>query len=202
MPEIDIGFRPVRMLMNRITEISKDFSLVFLIIFLLMSAFILITNREGRVEYLNSQMQKDRAIIAMYSSNQGWTPRVDDLDDVVYNVNTIASKFNLDPYLVYAVIAQESNYDKYAINRQSHDYGFMQINACWRGMQVDDTNLTDNIVYKPYYNIWAGCYILSEGFKQAGTIEGALQIYNGCRDMSYSHVVINRYGELCRMYHK
>jgi len=83
-------------------------------------------------------------------------------------------QYNLDPSLVFAVIFVESSFDSAAVSRVGA-IGLMQIMPLWK-VEFDspDDNLFD---YRT--NIEYGCRVLRKYIDQYGSIELALQAYNG-----------------------
>ncbi|MFH1541722.1 MAG: transglycosylase SLT domain-containing protein, partial [bacterium] len=96
-------------------------------------------------------------------------------------VDKYAKEYGLDPYLVYAVIREESRFKERALSR-SYAHGLMQIipstgqliaNAL--GLRYSRWNM-----YQPRVNIQMGCYYLAETIKRFdGNVSLALAGYNG-----------------------
>lgn len=95
-----------------------------------------------------------------------------------------AKKYNLDPYLVFAVIKTESAFDKEAKSSQNA-IGLMQITgptAKWIAEKNNVSNFKENDLYDPQTNIQMGCWYLnnlSEEFE--GKLQLVLAAYNGGR---------------------
>ena len=111
--------------------------------------------------------------------------------------------FNLDPKLVVAIVYCESKFDAKAVRtnkNESIDYGLMQINTIWNGHFFKEEAF-HNIMFKPEYNIYAGCYIISQNIKLAkGDLYKAIKRYNGsgARAEEYARKIINTYYEICK----
>lgn len=97
-------------------------------------------------------------------------------------VEKYAKKYDLDKYLVYAVIKTESKFDQYAVSHAGA-YGLMQLQTetasdCARKLDMD-IDLPDDL-YVPDINIHLGTYYLSWLLdKYDGDIELAIAAYNG-----------------------
>lgn len=91
-------------------------------------------------------------------------------------------KYDLDKYLVFAVIKTESKFDQYAVSKAGA-YGLMQLQAetagdCARKLKME-VNLPDDL-YIPDINIHLGTYYLSWLLdKYDGNIQLAIAAYNG-----------------------
>lgn len=97
-------------------------------------------------------------------------------------VERYSKKFDLDKYLVYAVIRTESRFDQYAVSGAGA-YGLMQLqeetaNDCAKKLDLDIT-LPDDL-HVPDTNIHIGTYYLSWLLeKYDGNIDLAIAAYNG-----------------------
>lgn len=97
-------------------------------------------------------------------------------------VEKYAKKYDLDKYLVYAVIKTESKFDQYAVSNAGA-YGLMQLQTetasdCARKLDMD-IDLPDDL-YVPDINIHLGTYYLSWLLdKYDDDIELAIAAYNG-----------------------
>lgn len=97
-------------------------------------------------------------------------------------VEKYAAKYDLDKYLVYAVIRTESKFDQYAVSG-SGAYGLMQLQTetasdCAEKLNMDP-DLPDDL-YDPDINIHIGTYYLSWLLERYdGNISVAVAAYNG-----------------------
>lgn len=98
------------------------------------------------------------------------------------SVEKYAEKYELDPYLVYALIKQESKFDPYATS-SANARGLMQVQDetaefCAKRMKIKIT-LPDDL-YQPDTNIQIGCYYLKHLLSQYnGDLKTAVTAYNG-----------------------
>ena len=88
----------------------------------------------------------------------------------------MAEKYDLDFYLLVALIETESDFRADLIS-ETNDYGLMQINKMnheWLSKELDITDFLD-----PYQNMKAGCYVLSKLMDSCdGNVTKALMSYN------------------------
>ncbi len=97
-------------------------------------------------------------------------------------VEKYSKKYDLDKYLVYAVIKSESKFDQYAVSH-ANAYGLMQLQSdtaadCARKLKMD-VELPDDL-YEPDINIHLGTYYLSWLLeKYDDDIVLAIAAYNG-----------------------
>ena len=83
---------------------------------------------------------------------------------------------NLDPYLVIAVIKQESNF--IADARSPYAGGLMQLTETTATEYASKLGLTDYNYMDPETNIKIGCFVLSSLIKKYGVTDTALAAYN------------------------
>jgi len=94
-----------------------------------------------------------------------------------------SKKYNVDPYLVAAVIKAESNFKPKAKSKQNA-YGLMQITpntAEWASKEMKLENFMTEDLYNPEVNINMGCWYLSNLKKEFNDIDLVLAAYNGGR---------------------
>lgn len=100
------------------------------------------------------------------------------------NIIKYSKKYNLDFYLVAAVIKTESNFNERAKSNKDA-YGLMQITpdtAEWAAEKMNISNFKTEMLYDPEFNISMGCWYLDnlkEEFK--GNPDVVLAAYNGGR---------------------
>lgn len=96
-------------------------------------------------------------------------------------VEKYAAEFEIDPYLVYAVIKTESGYDPDAVSNVGAR-GLMQIMEStfdWIKYRLDDDEtMTFDSMYDPESNIRYGCYLLGYLMRYYGTQDSAICAYH------------------------
>jgi soluble lytic murein transglycosylase len=114
--------------------------------------------------------------------------------EIVYEY---AKRYDVDPFLVYAIMKVESKYDTLAISR-SGAKGLMQImdkTGAWGASQVSIKDYTHDVLFKPEVNVQIGCWYISKLIRQyEGNMSMALAAYNAgtgniakwCHDPKYS----------------
>jgi len=113
---------------------------------------------------------------------------------IIYNKS---KEYNIDFYLICAIIDRESEFNQYA--RSSCAYGFMQINYLfWK----DDLKIDFKRIYDKEYNIDLGIKIFKYYLKEAkGNLHLALLWYNNGQNMPHNktnyrypkHVMASKY---------
>jgi soluble lytic murein transglycosylase len=102
----------------------------------------------------------------------------------VDSINKYSRKYNLDPYLISAVIKAESNYKPRALSSKNA-YGLMQITpdtAEWAAKEMKLDNYKNEKLFDPDYNINMGCWYLDNLKKEFnGNMDLVLAAYNGGR---------------------
>ncbi|SKA99915.1 soluble lytic murein transglycosylase [Caloramator quimbayensis] len=97
-------------------------------------------------------------------------------------INKYAVKYELDPYLIYALIKAESKFNPYAISNKGA-IGLMQITPStgdYIAELLGDKNFSTDKLYNPDKNIKYGCYYLSKLFNDFnGDLDCVLAAYNG-----------------------
>ena len=108
-------------------------------------------------------------------------------------VKQAAQENDIDPCLIMAVIAIESRFYRYSINKKHKCYGLMQLqkDVC-RSMGVDDP-------FDPEQNIRAGAKILARLWREKrGNIKKVLKVYNPTDTGAYSREVIKAWNQARR----
>lgn len=100
------------------------------------------------------------------------------------HITKYSKKYNLDPYLVAAVIKTESNFKEKAKSNKNA-YGLMQITpdtAEWSAEKMNVDGFKTEMLYNPEFNIRMGCWYL-DNLKEEfdGNMELVLAAYNGGR---------------------
>ena len=91
-----------------------------------------------------------------------------------------ANRYQVNPYLLYAIAKTESSLNPSAINRNkngSYDVGLMQINSLWfpvlRKYGIDEEQL-----FQPCVNVHVGAWILAQNMQRLGNSWEAVGAYN------------------------
>jgi soluble lytic murein transglycosylase-like protein len=94
-----------------------------------------------------------------------------------------ATRYNVNPYLLYAIAKTESSLNPVAYNRNkngSYDIGLMQINSIWlptlRKYGLDEKQLLD-----PCTSIHVGAWILAQNIRRMGNSWDAVGAYNSSK---------------------
>lgn len=100
------------------------------------------------------------------------------------NIIKYSQEYNLDPFLVAAVIKTESNFDEGAKSNKNA-YGLMQITsdtAEWAAEKMNVNNFKTEMLYNPDFNIRMGCWYLNNLKEEFNNnTELVLAAYNGGR---------------------
>ncbi len=97
-------------------------------------------------------------------------------------IATYSKKYNIDPFLVAAIIRVESKYD---INALSHKEarGLMQISPVtgkWGAGEIGILNYKEELLYDPEINIEIGCWYINKlNVQFNNNLELVLAAYNG-----------------------
>ena len=96
-------------------------------------------------------------------------------------IDKYSYEYNLDPFLVLAVIKTESNFNTDAESSKGAK-GLMQImdsTGEWIGSKVEIDKFNANMLYDPEINIEFGCWYLNSLLKEFSDLSLALAAYNG-----------------------
>lgn len=109
----------------------------------------------------------------------------------------------INPYLVFALIEQESGCDASSVGDDGQSYGLMQINVQYHRERMSRLNCED--IMNPYDNVRVGINILLECFEENEDVYWALMAYNGWFEYADKHIdsptayavhIVNRAWEL------
>ncbi|WP_331722117.1 lytic transglycosylase domain-containing protein [Alkalithermobacter thermoalcaliphilus] len=89
-----------------------------------------------------------------------------------------SKEYNLDPYLVFAIIRTESKFFPYAKSRKGAK-GLMQIAPITENWAKEELNKTKVNIYDPKTNIHIGCWYLNKLFNQFNDLDLVIAAYNG-----------------------
>ncbi|MDO5779208.1 MAG: lytic transglycosylase domain-containing protein [Clostridium sp.] len=96
-------------------------------------------------------------------------------------VNKYSYEYNLDPFLVLAVIKTESNFNV-DVESNKGAKGLMQImdsTGEWIASKLEIDDFNANMLYDPEINIEFGCWYLNNLLKEFGDLSLVLAAYNG-----------------------
>jgi len=97
-------------------------------------------------------------------------------------INNYAKEYNIDPYLIAAIINVESNFNKNALSSKEAR-GLMQISAStgeWAARDLNIENFDLDLLFEPEINIRIGTWYLDQLTKEFGdNTQLILAAYNG-----------------------
>lgn len=91
-------------------------------------------------------------------------------------INKVAKSYEIDPVIVFSIIAKESDYDTTAIGDNGDSEGLMQVQRKHHEERMERLGCTD--LFDPYKNVLVGVDYLSELLTKYGDMEMALIAYN------------------------
>jgi len=91
-----------------------------------------------------------------------------------------AAKAELDPLLLVAIMAVESSFNPMA-KSQAGAVGLMQVIPRWHMDKIGEGK-DHSVLFDPRLNVQVGTLVLREGLSRYGSLEAALQYYNGSRN--------------------
>ncbi len=89
--------------------------------------------------------------------------------------------YDVDPYLVCAIIHTESKFKQYAVSNKGAS-GYMQLmekTAEWGATEIGIDNYSYDKIFEPEINIQIGVWYINNLLNQFKTIDVALASYNG-----------------------
>lgn len=84
---------------------------------------------------------------------------------------------NVDPAIIFGMIARESNFNPDAVGDGGDSLGLMQIQPQWHYGRMEEYNCPD--LFDPFQNVTVGIDILADWLDGGVSIEHALMGYNG-----------------------
>lgn len=129
-------------------------------------------------EVIEEEKEPEIKINEVWVVNDSGFEPVDKPMEVEYQgfLYLMAEKYDLDFYLLVALIETESDFRADLIS-ETNDYGLMQINEMNHEWLSEELGITDFI--DPYQNMKAGCYVLSKLMDSCdGNVTKALMSYN------------------------
>lgn len=94
-----------------------------------------------------------------------------------------AERYQVNPYLLYAIARTESSLNPAAINRNkngTYDVGLMQINSSWFPT-LRKYGLEEKQLYDPCTSIHVGAWILAQNMQRMGNTWNAVGAYNSSK---------------------
>lgn len=91
-------------------------------------------------------------------------------------INDVCKSYEIDPLIVFSIIAKESDYDTTAIGDNGDSEGLMQVQRKHHEERMSRLGCTD--LFDPYKNVLVGVDYLSELLTKYGDMEMALIAYN------------------------
>ncbi len=110
-------------------------------------------------------------------------------------VEKYAAEYNIDKYLVYAVIKTESGYDHKAVSNVGAG-GLMQImeeTFDWIKFRMGDEETEYSDMFAPEVNIRYGCFLLGFLYEEFGNIDAAMAAYHAGRGAVNGWLADSRY---------
>ncbi len=89
-----------------------------------------------------------------------------------------AKEYGLHPYLVDALITQESKWNPEAVSFRGA-MGLTQVMPEWKNSKLCSSYLSASDIFDPEKNLDCGLKILSHEIKNQGSVKRGLQVYNG-----------------------
>ncbi|MEN3291423.1 MAG: hypothetical protein V7642_676 [Burkholderiales bacterium] len=89
-------------------------------------------------------------------------------------------KYNVSPYVLYAIAKTESDMNPLALNRNkngSYDIGLMQINSRWLPA-LRKYGLNEQQLWDPCINVHIGAWVLAHNMQRLGNSWEAVGAYN------------------------
>lgn len=101
------------------------------------------------------------------------------LEPALAEAEVSAREAELDPLLIVAMMAVESSFNPLAESRAGA-LGLMQVIPRWHMDKIGEEN-GHTALFDPRFNVQVGTLVLVEGLERYGSLEAALQYYNGAR---------------------
>ena len=126
------------------------------------------TTKTGQAE-TTTESQTETTCVLYYD-----VPLEKDLQEHIFH---LCSEYEINPQIVIAMIAVESNYDAGAVSEDYKSVGLMQIQEQWHRGRM--TRLKCHNLYSPYMNVTVGIDYLAELKVLNSDIGFMLSAYNG-----------------------
>lgn len=96
--------------------------------------------------------------------------------EVEDHIEKTAKRYDLDPRVIKALIAEESGWLSSAEGDDGNSVGLMQVQERWHKARMQRLGVTN--LYDPRQNITVGCDILADLLGKYGNYKDALSVYN------------------------
>lgn len=112
-------------------------------------------------------------------------PHIEKLEDVKLSaemqqwIMSYSYERHISPFVVFAIIEKESDYDEYAVGDAGESIGLMQIQEKWHKERMKELRLSD--LWDSQQNIQVGIDYLLELLDENPDMEWVLNAYNGGR---------------------
>lgn len=103
----------------------------------------------------------------------------DELAPVLAEAESSARSAGLDPLLIVAMMAVESSFNPLAESKMGAR-GLMQVIPRWHMDKIGE-GAHEDVLFDPVVNVQVGTQVLVEGLQRYGSLQAALQYYNGAR---------------------
>jgi soluble lytic murein transglycosylase-like protein len=140
-------------------------------------------------------------VMAIMFLTHGAGPKCVDIDALAYSVEYEADQNGVDPFMVLAIIANESDFDACEVSADKKDLGLMQLRVTGAGKGLKRRWLLD-----PSINVHVGVAYFAAQQRACKTFITALRAYNAgsCRSVKrlhakYSKHVLKRYFSLSKL---
>lgn len=127
------------------------------------------TTKTGQAETTETEEQTKSTCVLYYD-----VPLEKDIQEHIFH---LCAEYEIDPKIVIAMIAVESNYDAGAVSEDFSSVGLMQIQEKWHRGRM--TRLKCHNLYSPYMNVTVGIDYLAELKVLNSDIGFMLSAYNG-----------------------
>lgn len=123
---------------------------------------------------LSDEMQRVRDWVARRYRVSG-----EELAPVLVEAENSARSAGLDPLLIVAMMAVESSFNPLAESKMGAR-GLMQVIPRWHMDKIGE-GAHEDVLFDPVVNVQVGTQVLVEGLQRYGSLQAALQYYNGAR---------------------
>lgn len=109
-------------------------------------------------------------------------------NEIQHYIFELSWEYNVDPFLVMAIIQKESKCDPNTVGDSGRAIGLMQIQRRWHNERICRLKCDD--LYDPYQNILVGMDYIAELYEGDMSTEWVLMAYNGGYAWANKHAQI------------